>query len=98
MVGLTKSLAKELGPAGVRVNCIQPGVVEGPRIERVIWARAEAMGVAYETMAEHYRKQAVLERMVTAEDIANTALFLCGPGGRNVTGQALSVCGYVEKI
>jgi NAD(P)-dependent dehydrogenase (short-subunit alcohol dehydrogenase family) len=77
VVGLTKSLAKELGPAGVRVNCIQPGVVEGPRIDRVIRARAEAMGVAYDATTEHYRKQAVLERMVTAQDIANTALFLC---------------------
>ena len=56
------------------------------------------MGMPHEAMAEHDRKQAVLERMVTAQDIANTALFLCGPGGRNVTGQALSVCGYVEKI
>ena len=98
VVGLTKSLANELGPFGVRVNCIQPGVVEGPRIEAVIRARAETVGVPYAQMEERYRKQAALERMVTADDVAATALFLCGPGGRNVTGQALSVCGHVEKL
>ena len=98
VVGLTKSLANELGPFGVRVNCIQPGVVEGPRIEGVIRARAETLGVPYAQMHERYSKQAALERMVTAEDVAATALFLCGPGGRNVSGQALSVCGHVEKL
>ena len=98
VVGLTKSLANELGPFGVRVNCIPPGVVEGSRIAAVIRARAETVGVPYAQMEERYRKQAALERMVTAEDVAATALFLCGPGGRNVTGQALSVCGHVEKL
>lgn len=98
VVGLTKSLAKELGPSGVRVNAILPGVVEGPRIERVIRARAEAIGAPYEAMAEDYRGKASLRRMVTAEDVAATALFLCGPGGRNVSGQALSVCGDVDAL
>jgi NAD(P)-dependent dehydrogenase (short-subunit alcohol dehydrogenase family) len=45
VVGLTKSLAKELGPYGVRVNAILPGAVAGPRIESVIRARAEAASV-----------------------------------------------------
>jgi enoyl-[acyl-carrier-protein] reductase (NADH) len=58
---------------------------------------AKPMGMPHEAMAEHDRTQAVLERMVTAQDIAHTALFLCGSGGRNITGQALSVCGDDEK-
>jgi NAD(P)-dependent dehydrogenase (short-subunit alcohol dehydrogenase family) len=97
VVGLTKSLAKELGPYGVRVNAILPGAVAGPRIESVIRARAEAASVPYEALEDRY-KNAFLGHMVTADDIAATALFLRGFGGCNVSGQALSVCGNVETI
>ncbi len=49
-------------------------------------------------METEYLIKVSLLRMVTAEDIANMALFLCSPAGRNVSGQALSVCGNVENI
>jgi NAD(P)-dependent dehydrogenase (short-subunit alcohol dehydrogenase family) len=98
IVGFTQSLAKELGPAGIRVNAILPGIVEGPRIERVIAARAEATGVTYETMEQEYLGKVSLHRMVSAQDIANMVLFLCSPAGRNISGQALSVCGNVETL
>ena len=45
IIGFTQSLAKELGPAGIRVNAILPGIVEGPRMDGVIKARAEQVGV-----------------------------------------------------
>ena len=98
IVGLTQSLAKELGPDGIRANAILPGVVEGPRIEAVITARAETVGVSYEEMEHEYLSKVSLRRMVTAGDIADMALFLCSPGGRNISGQALSVCGNVESL
>ncbi len=97
-VGLTASLAKELGPFGVRVNAILPGIVRGPRIERVIGARAEALGIAYAEMERRYLEKVSLRRMVGPEDVASMALFLASPGGRNVSGQALSVCGNVEDL
>ena len=50
IVGLTQSLAKEMGPDGIRVNAILPGVVRGARIEGVIRARAEASGMSYDAM------------------------------------------------
>lgn len=98
LVGYTNSLAKELGPEGIRVNAILPGVVAGPRIERVIQARADTLGIPYDEMETEYLEKVSLRRMVTATDIANMALFLCSPAGRNVSGQALSVCGNVENI
>ncbi len=98
IVGLTASLAKELGPDGIRVNAILPGIVRGPRIERVIAARAKAVGVDYAEMERRYLEMVSLRRMVEPEDIASMALFLCTPGGRNVSGQALSVCGNVENL
>ena len=50
VIGFTQSLAKELGPANIRVNAILPGIVEGPRMEGVIRARAEQLGLSYEEM------------------------------------------------
>lgn len=98
IVGMTASLAKELGPFGIRVNALLPGIVEGPRIERVIRARAEALGVSYGEMAQEYRDKASLRRMVTAQDIADMALFLCSSHGRNISGQPISICGNVETL
>lgn len=98
VVGLTKSLAVELGPDGVRVNAILPGIVEGPRIDSVISARANVAGVSYDTMKQDYLDKVSLKRMVTAQDIADMALFLCTPAGANISGQALSICGNVEVL
>jgi NAD(P)-dependent dehydrogenase (short-subunit alcohol dehydrogenase family) len=98
VVGMVKSLAIELGPANIRVNAIQPGLVKGPRIERVIAARAKQLDLSYEEMEKQYLARVSLRRMVTQEEIAATALFLCSPGGSGISGQAISVCGNVETL
>ncbi|MGE5669647.1 MAG: SDR family oxidoreductase [Betaproteobacteria bacterium] len=98
IVGMVKSLAIELGPAGIRANAILPGIVEGERIDRVIDARARTLGVSFEAMRDEYLRKVSLRRMVTADDVAAMALFLCSPAARNVTGQAISVDGNVEYL
>jgi NAD(P)-dependent dehydrogenase (short-subunit alcohol dehydrogenase family) len=98
VVGFTKSLAIELGPDNIRVNAILPGAVDGPRIRRVIEAKAKSLDVPYAEMEKRYVAQASLGRMVTADDIAAMALFLAGPGGRNVSGQALAVDADTQYI
>jgi NAD(P)-dependent dehydrogenase (short-subunit alcohol dehydrogenase family) len=98
VVGFTQTLAMELGPFNVRVNAILPGIVAGERIERVIAARAAALGIAKEEQRRRRLSQVSLRRMVDAADVAHMAAFLCSPLGRNVTGQALSVCGNVETM
>ena len=98
IVGMMKSLAAELGEDDIRVNAILPGIVEGPRMDGVIRARAEQLGVAEAQMRQEYLKKISLKRMVTAEDVAAMALFLCSPAARNVTGQAISVDGNVEYL
>lgn len=98
VVGLTHSLAKELGPDGIRVNAILPGIVAGPRMEKVISARAGALGIGYKEMEKQYLDKVSLRRMVTAQDVANTVAFLCSPLGRNISGQAIGVCGNVEAL
>src|SRR5256885_5523340 len=54
VVGFTKSLAVEAGPDKVRVNCICPGIVEGERIDRVVAAKAKALGVSHEAFLEKF--------------------------------------------
>lgn len=98
IVGMTKSLAIELGPQGIRVNAILPGTVEGDRMRAVIAARAAATGVSVDTMREQYLNKISLRRMVTADDVAALALFLCSPAARNLTGQAISVDGNLEYL
>lgn len=95
---MVRVAARELGPFGIRVNAILPGIVAGPRIGRVIRERAKAVGISYAEMEKQYAEKASLRRMVTAEDVAQTALFLCSAAGRNITGQPISVCGNVETL
>jgi len=98
VVGFTKSLAMELGPSNIRVNAIQPGIVEGDRIERMISAKAKALGVSEDEYRAQLLSRVSLRRTVSAGDIANMALFLASDAGRNISGQALSVCGNVETL
>ena len=98
VVGFTKSLAIELGPANIRVNAIQPGFVEGERIEKVISAKAEALGLSFADYKRQLLSRVSLRRTVSPADIANMALFLATAAGRNISGQALSVCGNVESL
>lgn len=98
IVGLTASLAKEMGPDGIRVNAILPGPVRGARMDGVIRDRAAAQGVTFEAMEAEYLSNISLRRMVGPEDVASLALFLCSAAGENISGQSISVCGNVETL
>jgi len=98
MIGFTESLAKELGPSGIRVNALLPGIVEGPRIEGVFQARAKSEGVPYEEVRDRVLNNVSMKRMVSAGDVAEMAVFLCSEAGKNISGQSISVCGNVENL
>lgn len=98
VVGLTRSLAMEAGPAGIRVNAIMPGVVEGARIRDVIAAKAQAAGLPYEEMEKRWLEQVSLRRMVPPREIAQMMLYLCSDAGRNISGQSISICGNTEIL
>jgi NAD(P)-dependent dehydrogenase (short-subunit alcohol dehydrogenase family) len=97
VVGFTKSLAIEAGPNGIRVNCIQPGDVEGERIDRVIEAKAKTFGVSIEQQKQALLDTTSLRTFVSAQDIANMALFLATDAGKHISGQALSICGDKQR-
>ena len=98
VVGFTESLAAEAGPDNVRVNCIQPGVVEGERIERVIAAKAKQLHVSENEIRNKMLEGVSMRTTVTAQDIANTALFLATEPGKHISGQAISVCGGARYL
>ncbi len=98
VVGLTKSLAIELGPSGIRVNAICPGSIEGPRMDRVIAAEAAATGSSEEEVRQAYMRNTSMRCFIDVEDIANMAVFLCTPAGAKVSGQALAVDGHTESL
>ena len=98
VVGFTKSIAAEAGPDGIRVNCILPGYVEGPRIDRVIDAKAKALGIPFEKQRDNLLATSSLREFVTAADIANMALFLASPAGRHISGQALAVDADIQRL
>ena len=98
VIGLTKTLAIELGGDGIRVNAILPGAVDGPRIQAVITAKAKAKGTSVEEMTRIYTSQAALGRMVSSTDVANMVLFAASDLARNVTGQELVVDGMTQAL
>jgi NAD(P)-dependent dehydrogenase (short-subunit alcohol dehydrogenase family) len=98
VVGFTQSLAAEAGPDKVRVNCIQPGIVEGERVDRIIAAKAEQLGVPSSEILARMVEGISLKTTVTAQDVANTALFLASEAGKHISGQAISVCGGARYL
>ena len=98
IVGLTKTLAMELGDAGVRVNTICPGSVTGDRMERVLANEAKARGTSTEVVRQSYVKGVSMKTWVSAEDVAASALFLASDGARKISGQILAVDGSTETL
>jgi len=98
LIGLTKTLAMELGPSGVRVNAICPGAVEGDRMQHVLEIEANATARSLEEIRQQYSQGVSLRRFVSPEDIADMAVFLSSEAARQVTGQALAVDGHTESM
>lgn len=98
VIGFTQSLAKELGPANIRVNAILPGIIEGPRMESVIRNRAQQLGVSYEAMEKTYLDRISLRRMTSPHDVAAMIAFLISDAGINISGQSIGVDGNVETL
>ena len=97
VIGLMKTLAMELGPAGVRVNALCPGAVSGPRMDGVLQREAAAKGMTRDAVYDGYASGTSMRTFVRAQDIANMAVFLASEGAARVSGQVISVDGHTEN-
>jgi NAD(P)-dependent dehydrogenase (short-subunit alcohol dehydrogenase family) len=98
VVGFTKSLSRELGEFGVRVNAILPGLVAGDRIRRVLEAKAQQRGMSFAEMEREALASASLKDYVTPQQLADQIVFLCSPLGRTISGQAIAIDGDLQSL
>ena len=98
VVGLSKTMAMELGDYNIRVNCICPGALSGDRMDRVIAAEAKAKGTEEKIIRDGYTAQVSLKTFIDPEDIAETVYFLCSPAAKRISGQTISVDGNTETM
>ena len=91
LMGLTRTLAMETGPYGVRVNLISPGAVEGERIEWMMRKQAEGRGISVEAVRAELAQGSPLDRLVEASEVAATVVFLASDGARSITGEDVNV-------
>ena len=96
--GLTRTWAAELGPEGVRVNCVAPGTVAGDRMDGVIAAEAAATGSTIDAVRRGYVEQVAMRTLVEPADIAAMVVFLSSDAARFVNGQVVSVDGLTETL
>lgn len=82
LIGLAKSIAKEMGARGIRANCIAPGFIA-----------TDMTGALSEDIRKEWEKQIPLRRGGTPEDVAGVALFLASDMSAYVTGQVINCCG-----
>lgn len=92
-VGLVRALAKEVAGSGVTVNAICPGYTDTPLVERSLDRITEATGRSTDDALAGLLQGNPTGRLVRPEEVAATALWLCGPGSDMVTGQAIAVDG-----
>jgi NAD(P)-dependent dehydrogenase (short-subunit alcohol dehydrogenase family) len=92
-IGFTVSAAVELGPYGIRVNCVCPGYVETSMQERELVWEGALRGLPPEEVAAGYIRLTPLGRMETPEDVAAVVRWLCSPAAAFVTGAAIDVTG-----
>ena len=98
VIGVTKSLAMELGEFNIRVNAICPGSVSGDRMKRVIEAKAKSTGISEEELQKDHESMVSLKTFVNKEDIANMALFLLSNEAHKISGQVMTVDGNTERM
>lgn len=91
VVGFMKTIASELGGHGIRVNALLPGMVDGPRLQAVISAKAAAAALDPEEVTRLGLAGCSIKRLVKPEEIAATAVFLASHAGSAISGQAIGV-------
>ena len=97
IVGITKSLAMELGKFNIRVNAVCPGSIKGERMKRVIRDKAKFTKVSSKTIEKDFISMSSMRKWILEEDIGKMCAFLISDDSSKVSGQVISVDGNTER-
>ena len=94
---MTKNLADELGPAGINVTVVHPGVTRTERTAALVEARAKAEGTSEEEIEKRMAEGNSIRHLVEASEVAHVVVFLCSPKSVAIHGDAIAAGGGVPK-
>jgi NAD(P)-dependent dehydrogenase (short-subunit alcohol dehydrogenase family) len=97
VVALTKNMADELGPCGINVTVVHPGLTRTERTAPLVAARAAARGVSEQVVEDEMAAGNSIRRVVDAGEVANVVAFLCSPKSRAINGDAIPVGGGAPR-
>ena len=98
IIGVTKTLAMELGKFNIRVNAICPGLIKGDRMTRVIRDKSKFLKLSNKSIERDFVSMSSLNNWILEEDIGKTCCFLISDDTLRVSGQVISVDGNTERM
>jgi NAD(P)-dependent dehydrogenase (short-subunit alcohol dehydrogenase family) len=96
LIGMTETLAMELGSAGIRVNAVLPGLIDNERAREIVAGQAKSNRITEAEALERFMSRISMRTLIQPEEVAATVAFLVSDFGRHISGQSLSVCGNFE--
>ena len=97
IIGITKTLAMELGKFNIRVNAVCPGTIKGDRMKRVIKDKAKFTKVSKKIIEKDFISMSSMKKWISEEDIGKMCSFLISDDSSKVSGQVISVDGHTER-
>ena len=97
IIGVTKTLAMELGKFNIRVNAVCPGSIKGERMKRVIRDKAKFTKVSSKKIEKDFISMSSMKKWILEEDIGKMCAFLISDDSSKVSGQVISVDGHTER-
>jgi NAD(P)-dependent dehydrogenase (short-subunit alcohol dehydrogenase family) len=97
VVHMTKALSDQLGPDGITVNVLHPGVVETEHIHELYAKNAAAQGITAEQVEQNFIDRTPIRRILSAAEVADTVAFFAGPNAGGITGESLGIDGGLTR-
>ena len=97
IIGVTKSLAMELGKFNIRVNAVCPGTIKGDRMKRVVRDKAKFTNTSVKTVEKDFVAMSSMKKWILEEDIGKMCAFLISDDSSKVSGQVIAVDGHTER-
>ena len=97
IIGVTKTLAMELGKFNIRVNAVCPGTIKGNRMKRVIKDKAKFTKISVKNIEKDFISMSSMKKWILEDDIGKMCAFLISDDSNKVSGQIIAVDGHTER-